>query len=550
MFNKKIIYLIILLFALLTAAVPTVNAASASGNAVVPVKSIDKIKDLEAEYLQKKAASKDDKYNELSIEADFVHYLEENDYVEATGNVILLYRDYLVSANKTLVDTEDENITISDGFVFNRDLSHMTGDDLFYDFKKEEGYATAVSLNIHNVFIRGSNVSIYRDKIVIDDPYQSSCPYAISNGHPCNHVTAKKITIYPQWWDIVADHALIYTFGVPVMYVPNYVYSSAGDISDVIPQFGSNRVEGNFAKVGIGYYKNEKLTGTYDLAYLSKLGMRSGFRNNYKLYQSQRGQFSAHYLTGLGGRMSYSWRHRVLLGVPYKTKIEMIDEFFKGILPPSNQQHPEFVLDLSDRELVNYQWLSYKPKLTLISPYYSIFNTGAGFKSLFFTAFIKEEGEKYGIKEFNKNYWDVVLDRPLDFGNYGRVVPSTTYMKTGYMKGSYQAGAWQRFYYNVDYLKSWQAFNLRMGYKNTFDENGTSPFEFDTFNLSTKEEVNYTLFFNLKDKINLSYHEDYSLTDDELRNRDYGINFELCCWTVGLTWYEKEERFAFNIRLN
>ncbi len=533
---------------LLPASVPTMN--SIDDNAELTPNALEKIKYIEKDYLQKTEEIKSDKYKELSIEADFVHYLEENDYIEATGNVILIYKDYLVSANRTLLDTDDENITISEGFLFNRDLSRMTGDDLFYDFKKEEGYATAVSLNLHNVFIRGKNVSIYRDKIVIDEPYQSSCPYATISGRPCNHVTAKRITVYPQWWDIVADHAIIYGFGVPLMYVPNYVYSSAGDISDVIPQFGYNRVEGNYAKVGIGYYKNEKLNGTYDIAYLSELGWRTGFRNNYKLDQSQRGQLRAHYLTGLGGRTSYGWQHRILLGVPYRDKTQMIDEFFKGILPPSNQQYPEFVIDVTDRELVNYQWLSYQPKLTLISPYYSIYDTGAGFKSLFFTAYIKEEGERYGNKNFNKNYWDVVLDRPLDFGQYGRFIPSTTYMKTGYMNGPYQAGAWKRFYYNLDYLKSWQVFSLRTGYKNTFEENGTSPFEFDKFNLSTKEEVNYTLFFSMSDKIKLSYQEDYSLTDDRLRNRNYGVDFKICCWTVGLTWYEKEERFAFNISLN
>jgi hypothetical protein len=320
-------------------------------------------------------------------------------------------------------------------------------------------------------------------------------------------------------------------------------------MNSAIPEFGSNPVEGTYAKARLGYYKSEKYTGYWDIHFLEKLGQRYGVNNSYKLSQSQRGQVRLHYLTGLGGRVSYGWQHRVLLGVPYKSRMEIIDDFFKGVLPPSNSQYPEFVIDVTSRELVNYEWISYKPKLTLYTPSYTTFNTDWYSRFSIYGADIYEEGREEGNKRFFKGFWDYNLSKTYDFGGYGDLVPSIIYSKTGYYDFGRLSGAWKRFYYNLDYYKDFWKFKLRTGYKNTFEESGFSPFEFDTFNVSTKEETNYTVFYQVSERLKLSYHEDYSITEKKLRDNAYGLSFKYCCWNIGLTWYDAESKFIFDISL-
>lgn len=490
-----------------------------------------------------------ERYQDLSIEADYVNYLEKNQYVEATGNVLLVYKDYRVTASNTLLNTGTEQVYINKGFVLDRSRERITGENLFYDFQDEEGYASQIDMKLHKNFMKGKNVIIKKDQIIIEDAWQTTC----SENKKCHHITAKQITVYPEWGDVVAEHAVFHAFQVPVLYIPNYIINSqdsAGNMmNSVIPELGSNPIEGSFIKGRLGYYKNEKMNGTIDLHFLEKLGTRIGFNNNYKLDQSQRGQLRLHYLSGLGGRFSYGWQHRLLLGVPYKTKWQIIDEFFKGVMPPSNEEYPELVVDVTSRELIKYQWISFKPQVTLISPTYETFLPELYSRVNISGANIYEEGRFEGNKQYNKSYWDYYMYRDFSLNEYGRLKPSLTYSKAGYYEYNNLRGAWKRFYYNLDYYKDFWRFDLRVGYKNTFSESGFSPFEYDTFNVSTPEETNYTIFYKITDRLRVSYHEDYSLTDHKLRNKDYGMYFKVCCWEMGFTWYDTESRFIFNINL-
>ncbi len=498
-----------------------------------------------------------EKFKNLSIEADFVNYAEKNDYVQASGNVLMVYKDYRLTANVTTVNMKTEQLYISDGFVFNRSLQRITGEKFFYDFTTEEGYGTDVDMFLNEKIIKGKNVLITKEKLVVDDAWESTCPR-----HPqCNHITSKRTTIYPEWGDIVHDNAVIYFFFVPVMYVPNYVSSARGSANDMmysaIPRFGSNRVEGNFAKAGLSYYTNEKLNGSLDIHYLSKLGARVGFTNNYKLSQSESGQLRAHYTTGLGGRFSFGWQHRSLLGVPYKTKKEIIDDFFRGVMPPSNDTYTQFVTEVSNRELDGNEWISYRPKLSLLSPHYQVLYPGIYNYFTLSLANIYEEdplnvtGLDYeGNRGYVKSYWDYNIYRDFGLGYVGRIVPSITYMKSGYYEGSDLRGAWKRFYYNLNYYKDWWKFNARIGYKNTFSESGYSPFKFDAFNMSTPEESSYELGYQALDNLKVSYAEFYSITDRRLRDKSYSLNFKACCWNISLSWWDSSSQFTFGISMN
>jgi len=268
------------------------------------------------------------------------------------------------------------------------------------------------------------------------------------------------------------------------------------------------------------------------------------------LNQSVRGQLRVHYLIGLGGRLSYGLQTRYLLGVPKKDRDQIIDDFFKGILPPSNSQYPELVLDVTNRELVNYQWLSLRPQVSLISPTYKTYIPTVYNRLNVSLADIYEEGRYFGNKRFMKGVFNYYINRPTDLGRWGYFTPEVVYMKAGYFDHNNLRGAWKRYYYTLNHNKDWKKISLRTGYKNTFEEDGISPFEFDTFNISTKEETNYTLFYQLFDNLRVSYHQDFSITDNEVRNTDYGADFKLCCWNIAIYWYDTQGKFAFNISLD
>jgi lipopolysaccharide assembly outer membrane protein LptD (OstA) len=409
--------------------------------------------------------------------------------------------------------------------------------------------------------VRGQNVIIREDSIVVENAYQTTC----DQPNPCNHITSQRLSIYPEWGDVVNDHAVIYFFFLPVMYVPNNVSDLSGNLDSMysaIPQLGYNPVEGAYAKAGLSYYYNEKFTGTFDLHYLANLGARVGFTNKYKLSQDHRGQLRLHYLTGLGGRTSYGFQHSMLLGVPPKERSQIIDEFFSGIMPPSSETYPELTLTLTNREMVGYQWVSYWPKLGLTTPVYSA-PLGLGFSFSGFGAQIREEDVELtqdnadldrldfqsGTREYLQSNWEGKAERKFEFGAYGELTPGVIYSSSAYFEKNDLTGFWKRLIYNLNYKKNWQRLSFNAGYKYTPDEFGISPFNSETLEAGTSEENHFGLGWQALDNLKLNYTRYYSITEHKIRDQVYGLEFKLCHWNISVSRSEYYKQFTFGVSL-
>ena len=496
----------------------------------------------------------------LSVEADFVNYVGENQYVKASGNVVVIYGDVNLKANTTTVNFRDKEVSVADGFVFNRAQQQIYGRALNYDYKTQIARGEDIGMTLMNSNVKGSSMEIYEDSIVIHDAYQTTCP---DENNPCNHITAKRMTIYPEWGNMVNDHALVYVFFMPVMYVPNAVSDLNGDQDNTyasIPNLGYNPAEGNYVKFGWSFYQNEKLNGTLDFHYLSLLGFRTGFTDNYKLDQANRGQIRMHYLSGLGGRFSYGWQHRILLGLPYKERDQIINDFFRGIMPPSKNDYPEFLIELNNREMIGYQWITYRPKLGLSVPAYELFNTGINYK---FDGFLVNQLEENvetvskvgdvsfddGTREYRQQNWEADIYRNFYFGGWGRLTPGMLYSDSTYFTEEYLAGLWSRLIYYVNYEKSWERLDFNAGYKYTPAERGHSPFNAETFYAGTSEENNFGIGWRVFENFKLNYAQYYSITNHKVRDRVYGGEFKLHCWNVLVNWSEYYSQFIFGISM-
>jgi len=498
--------------------------------------------------------------NALSIEADFVNYVGENQYVKASGNVIVVRGEVNLQANDTIVNFREKKVSVSNGFVLNRSQQQIYGTALDYDYVAQEGYGRNVGFSLMGSNIKGKSVLIREDMLIIDEAVQTSCP---NEDNPCNRLTAQRMTIYPEWGNVVNDHAVVYIFFLPVMYVPNSVSDLNGgqdEVYSAIPRLGYNPVEGNYIKAGWSFYQNEKFNGTIDLHYLSNLGFRTGFTDNYKLDQANRGQLRVHYLTGLGGRLSYGWKHRLLLGVPYKNRTQIIDDFFRGIMPPSKEEYPELTLELVTREMIGYQWVSYSPKLGLTLPRYELLDTGLKYTVNGYAADILEEdvgvvsriGDmkfEGGNREYMQYNWETEIYRDFNFADWGLFTPGVLYSDSTYYDQGRLSELWSRLIYYANYRKSWAVVDFKAGYKYTPAERGNSPFNAETFYAGTSEEYNFGLTVPLWGDWKIDYEQYYSVTERKVRDQIYGMAFKLHCWNAKMSWSTYYSQFSLGMSL-
>ncbi|MDR1453087.1 MAG: hypothetical protein LBJ25_03825 [Candidatus Margulisbacteria bacterium] len=498
---------------------------------------------------------------EISIEADNVNYAGENQFVHASGNVIIINGSTQLQANTATVNLEQKRLSLREGFVFNRQQQQVSGSSLQYDYQKNEAYGEDITMTIRKNRVRGQNVTIREDSIVVENAYQTICDLP----DPCNHITSQRLSIYPEWGNVVNDHAVIYFFFLPVMYVPNNVSDLSGNLDSMysaIPQLGYNPVEGAYAKAGLSYYHNEKLTGTIDLHYLANLGARVGFTNNYKINQANSGQLRLHYVTGLGGRTSYGFQHSLLLGVPQKDRGQIIDEFFNGILPPSKNTYPELTLILANREMVGYQWVSYLPKLNLTTPTYRM-PLGLDISFSSFMAQIYEESVELaqnsadleelkfqpGTREYLQTNWESRVERKFGLGAFGELTPGVIYSNSAYQEQKNLTGFWKRLIYNINYKKNWRNFNFNINHKYTPDEFGISPFNSETMYAGTSEEDHFGMGWQALDNLKLNYTCDYSVTEHRVRDQSYGLEFKLCHWKISVNRSEYYKQYTFGVSL-
>ncbi|MDR1113705.1 MAG: hypothetical protein LBL50_01270, partial [Candidatus Margulisbacteria bacterium] len=120
---------------------------------------------------------------EISIEADNINYAGENEFVRASGNVIIVNGSVQLQANSTTVNLTQKQVSIHDGFVFNRQQQQVSGGSLQYDYQKNEAFGEDIALTIRANRVRGQNVTIREDVIVVENAYQTTCDLP----DPCNH---------------------------------------------------------------------------------------------------------------------------------------------------------------------------------------------------------------------------------------------------------------------------------------------------------------------------------------------------------------------------
>lgn len=489
--------------------------------------------------------------NVLTLEADYVSYVDENRFVEATGNVLIIYKSYYVTANQTELDLAKDQLKIKHGFVMKRSEQYFEGRFLDYNLATDEGIAREVSLDFGGAFVRGRKVEIRKERIIVYDAEFTRC----DGSPPCYKFKSRILTIYPEWNMMVASDAIFYVNRYPVMYLPTYIVERATQIySDVIPSFGRNRTEGNYVKGKWGYYKNEKVQGHWDLHHLEKLWYRVGFTNRYILDEITAGNVRLHYVgsRGFTGGLNY----RRLLGVDSKTSEQRIEDFFLGILPPSAAEYPEVVVDVSSGEILGDQFVSFLPMLTFNSAHYDL-----GIRPWFWSfslsaADIHEEvahdDEDYvlgNINRFRRQRWTTRFFSTYDWMPLGMLRGNVSYDKSGYYYGANFEDFWYRLSSNWNFGRRINWWDYNVGYTHVFDEGGHSPFLFDQFNLSTWDEWGLGTGFWLWDKHRLGYHVDYAIRENRIRNENITFDFRIHHWQVSLVFQTKLRRTYFSVSL-
>ncbi|MFH1428198.1 MAG: hypothetical protein ABIH39_00465 [Candidatus Margulisiibacteriota bacterium] len=500
-------------------------------------------------------AQQNSEYLPINAEADAIVYSQDQRSMEASGNVVVTYEDYVITANRLSVDLVQKKARFSDGFSFMRNQRAITGRELFYDLEKHEGKAENVTLHMDGMIIKGKTVEIIEEKVILRNSVITTCDLE----HPHYKVTAMDTTLYLKWGLLVSGSSIFWLSDVPVMYIPNYIvgdplYGMDTFENAPLPRIGSDQVNGTYVKERINTYADEQGSGTAAVEWYEKNGWLFGFRHDWRYSRTSFGNIRLHYHTveGLEGGIT----HRFLLTreKDQRQSLNIIEQFF-DIVPFDYTPFLEAQFDLTSGEIYNddrdQQRVSFLPQITLTIPWQPSLVPQIDHEMVFQIGNILEEGladKKNSINRIRSlfsqmykwskyTFWDVNIG--LQSGYTGR----------WYWNRSGLTDSWNVINGELTLDRIFSPFYARWGYYHNFINIGSSAFSYDSKEAVVDDEIRYKLSVDLGSNT-LAGEWRYNLPQEYYRDIDVSFKLNIHCWNLVLTWREVRREFNVGVSLN
>ncbi|SMC38985.1 LPS-assembly protein LptD [Sporomusa malonica] len=211
----------------------------------------------------------------IVIEANDLSFSDETGEILAKGNVVITNDGRRVEAEQVNGNTKLSEIWVKDKALFSEPGKTLTGINTLYNYKLKTGSMDKAKGKVEKSYISGNNISMFPDKLIINDGTATNCPATV----PDYHISADKIEIWPGN-KMIAYNAKFWIGNMVIFSLPKYQQSLTPENDSVVfPQLGYDSDDGVFIKQRIEYPFNNKLAAYVNLDYYS----RAHFKPNYGL---------------------------------------------------------------------------------------------------------------------------------------------------------------------------------------------------------------------------------------------------------------------------
>ncbi len=216
---------------------------------------------------------------EVDINADSLTYKQDEEIINASGNVKLQWLDKIIKADNIEMKIKDQQLNADGNVEISESKSTIFSDKIQYDMQKEHGDMCDTAGVASSMFFTAQKMTkVSSDTYKIQNVILSNCdldkPHHYAKAKEGIFVTDKKITVYK---------AVYYVGGIPVFYFPKYTRNLAGSDSkfsyEITPGYTNDG--GVSAKAKLKYKFTDKLSSALLLDYLGTIGEGIGLETSY-----------------------------------------------------------------------------------------------------------------------------------------------------------------------------------------------------------------------------------------------------------------------------
>jgi lipopolysaccharide export system protein LptA len=474
--------------------------------------------------------------DELIINADNLSYDRENKLVRAKGSVEVIYKDVVVYGDDITYNQSSEVVAARNGFVLLYEGLTIEGDALEYEVKNKVGEARDFRFTYKNIELDGERIDFTREKYLLMNSSFSTCDLS----DPHYRVTARDITLYPEYGWLVAYWGFFWLNNVPVVPVPTYIYDvfaeqRGGRNLPPFPSVDSNNQDGVVITERLAWHLRREFSGTYSLIYATKKGIGGGAEANYIVNDTSRGNMRLYgnVTDGLWGGVT----HRLYLGEEIEGTPEMPFAFFAQ---PVYREY-ELITNLTYRERINYQRISFLPDIALKKNRAPFFRDDLKYELNFSAGKVEEEanislGRGTGLAKLYWEWPEIWL---------GEITPNLSYDARFYSNGN----RWIQTLGGIELRRSlfnYIAFSL--GYLRYLSVDGTSPFMYEIYRFSSLDRLTSSWYFLIGETgvgVSTSHFVDNWTAEDI----DYALFFKLHCYNLVMNYRSLRQEFNLGVSL-
>jgi len=476
----------------------------------------------------------------LNIEGDAISYDHPKGIVTATGNVKITRENLTATANEFTFDYQNQTLSFPENVTFTDGTTHIRLDQFSYDMKAYRGHAHHMTGQIDRLYISSEEIELKPELVRMKNAQFTTCSYP----HPHYLLTARQLYLYPQFGFFVALNNWFTNdlFPVPI-WVPTYIYGSQkySILSTPLPIIGSNKREGLYIKHKLGYFRNEKSTGTFDFGTSENLGFYIGFNHNQIIDKSSLINTQLHTTNkeGLEGSLSYIYSvNKAGEESPEPSKEKNLLSYLSA--PKGLTGYGQWIAKVGFNELVFDSRIDALPEISFNKEPFTLKNSKI--EGRYFTSIAKITENTHDnithadtVAHFNGN-----LTRRFPLTEKWNLLTSLSHIGYIYTKDE----PWQRTFSELTFNYHWPFLTPEFTYRKLFYTTGESPFDYQRIYSITEDEFGISLK-NRTGKYELKYETNYSVKTGDPRTKQYSLTYYMHCWSIMGSYESVEKRMGF-----
>ncbi len=225
----------------------------------------------------------------VNCQAKELHYNNNTEQIEASGDVKITYKDIVIQADTVMVDQKQNFVFANGNVVVTKNKKVYKGKRFIYNIKTGQGWMNPLTTEITDpdvqgpIYFKANDTLVEGENVFLLNSTFTGCNLA----KPHYQLSASRIEYYPED-RLVFYHVWYWEHGIKMLYLPYMIISLKERDKNLIIEPGWSQSTGFYLYMQYNYFLSSNNFGLIKTNFTEKIGHDYGLEHNTKFSESTR----------------------------------------------------------------------------------------------------------------------------------------------------------------------------------------------------------------------------------------------------------------------